>query len=316
MPQVFFSSLASLGVLLRRFARGISFSVTAEVRFYLLFSFRAWIQFVCDDVLCFPMLSIVVDLKRNPFSVSDPISADVFRDGTHSSLKEKPKATCYCGGVGPISGRERGGPNKRRGRLRRRPGGGRRLGEVRAATVRIRPAAAARCPMNGGAVARNGGAVDVRWHWLCTAAAVSHAWCRSMHGGASRAAGALGPSAAGARSRRAARPNPRNGSGAQRRRRKGPTRSCWCARRRPATVRRWVASGNHRRCSDRRRSGGSRAGRRRRRTGGCGSGLERCDGATTTHRLIDDGAGGDDDGDGGGGGSPVTVQRANRRCGE
>ncbi|KAK9121175.1 hypothetical protein Syun_018792 [Stephania yunnanensis] len=64
MPQVFFSSLASLGFCCGDL-REESPSVTAEVRFYLLFSFRAWIQFVCDDVLCFPMLSIVVDLVSN-----------------------------------------------------------------------------------------------------------------------------------------------------------------------------------------------------------------------------------------------------------
>ncbi|KAK9170005.1 hypothetical protein Syun_002145 [Stephania yunnanensis] len=49
------------------------------------------------------------------------------------------------------SGRSRpceSGPNQRRGRLRMRPGGGQRLGEVRAATAWIRPAAATRCPMN------------------------------------------------------------------------------------------------------------------------------------------------------------------------
>ncbi|KAK9081294.1 hypothetical protein Syun_030657 [Stephania yunnanensis] len=62
MPQVFFSSLASLGFCCGDLREESPSLVTAEVRFYLLFSFRAWIQFVCDDVLCFPMLSIVVDL--------------------------------------------------------------------------------------------------------------------------------------------------------------------------------------------------------------------------------------------------------------
>ncbi|KAK9161108.1 hypothetical protein Syun_007449 [Stephania yunnanensis] len=78
---------------------------------------------------------------------------------TRNSVKEKSKATSVCGGVGPIRGRG-GGPNQRRGRLRRQPGGGRRLGEVRAAAARIRPAAAARCPMNDGAVAEAGDMID------------------------------------------------------------------------------------------------------------------------------------------------------------